>query len=328
MEFNVFKKIDIKSLPENESVLELQRYQQLANNLRTKYEPFPRVVSLIEDDEEAKDISFSFTEFNKKFSEISQAISTHINEKGRNLNLAEKKVREYDDIFNEIEPKYQKHKELFVSLMQPNSFDYDEYTRVNKQVIDQLNIQWSTLQSNLSEKIEKGLKDVLDLKLTLGVTGVFKEQIEGEIERNREAAKLYFKRFIQVLIIIPILVGITYFIDAVHKLPWHEALLLRLSIALPLLWIAKWFSTNYTYAKIAAIKFDHLTRLLGEGIPTIAKLVETDPKAQSEVYNRFAELILDIKDITNITDKQPKHPVSDLKDALAIHKEISDIFKK
>ncbi len=327
MRFKIFSKIDVKSLPETEAIKELQNYQQLAHGLRTKYEQFTRVVSLIEDDEEAKNVSFAFSEFNEKFGKLIQTVNKYINEKEKNINLAVEKIREFDTLFNDIEPIYQKHKNIFMLFLHPGDGNHQEQHQINKQIIDQLNIQWSTLQNNLSEKIEKGLKEVLDLKLTLGVTGIFKDQIEGEIKRNRDASKLYFKRFMQTLFLIPVFVGVTYFIDAVHQLPWHEALLLRLSIALPLLWVAKWFSTNYTYAQLATIKFDHLNRLLGEGMPTIAKLVEADPKAQSEVYNRFAELILDINDLTSIAGKQPKHPVNDLKKVFELRKNISDLIK-
>ena len=327
MEYTIFSKIDLKSQTQEQAVQELQNYLQLAHSYRTKYEPVTRVVSLIEDDAEAKNVSFSVSEFNKKFNEITQEAHKFIGEKERNVNLAVEKVREYDVLFNGIEPIYQKHKQLFISSIQKNDPQFEEYSHINKRIIDQLNIQWSTLKSNLSNKIEEGLKSVLDLKLTLGVTGVFKDQIETEIKRNREASKLYFKRFMQTLFCIPVFVGATYFIDEVSKLPWHETLLLRLSIALPLLWVAKWFSTNYTYSQLASIKFDHLNRLLGEGMPTIAKLVETDPKAKSEVYNRFVELILDINDLTSIAGKQPKNLAEDLQEAIDLPKKIKKLIE-
>lgn len=325
MEFEIFSKIDITALSQGQAVKNLLNYQDLAQNIKIKYDLLRRAVAMIEDAEEAKNTSVSIFEFRKKFDFIYQQASVLIHDE-MNVTLAADKIKEYDALFNNIEPIYEKHKALVVSEVRKDDPQYKEYADVTKDLIDQLNIQWSTLQSHLSDKIEQGINSVLEIKDNYGITSIFKDQIESEIIKNRNASDLYFKSFKQILLLIPLLMIFTYFIDEWINLSWDEGLLLRLSIVLPLLWLAKWFSRNYAYAQLASIKFDHLNRLLGNGMPTIAKLVEADPKAKSEVYNRFAELILDIKDLTGMANKQPAHPTEDIKELIDMHKKLQDLF--
>jgi len=327
MDFSIFSGVDINSLTEEKALAELQNYVHLANSLRTKYQNVHRVVALIDDAEEAKKVSFAIAEFNKRLNELNQAINTALQEKTKNLSLAAEKIKEFDKLFNSVEPIYEKHKKLFLSLLRINDEDHDPLHDIKTNVVDRLNSQWSTLQNNLTRKIEEGIQSVLNIKLTLGVTGVFKDQIEGEITRNREDAKKYFDRFMLTLLAIPVLLGSTYILNSITKLEWQDALFLRLSIVIPLIWLAKWYSTNYTYSQLAAIKFDHLNRLLGEGAPTIAKLVEADQSAKSEVYKRLAELFLDINDLTSFAGNQPKHPAESINEVLDMHKKLKELIK-
>lgn len=57
MEFEIFSKIDITALPQGQAVKNLLNYQDLAQNLKIKYELLRRAVAMIEDAEEAKSTS-------------------------------------------------------------------------------------------------------------------------------------------------------------------------------------------------------------------------------------------------------------------------------
>ena len=320
MKYTIFSKLSIDNQSDKISVDQLQKYQQLAAQFNQRYQLIRPAISLIDDKEKAKEVSFAFSEYNSNFSEINQEVNKYLTEKEQNLNKALSLIKKYDNIFNEIEPIYQANKELILDTSTALGQIHRELQQEQKQYINSLNAQWSTLQSQLKDQIDKGIESLLEVKLTLGITGSFKEQIEKEIDFNKRSEIIYFVLFILTLVLIPVSISGVYFVEELKSLPWEDLLLIKASIALPLIWIARWFSKNYAHARLALIKFDHLNRLLGEGANTIAKLVEADSEAKSEVYKRFAELFLDIKDLENISLKQPKHPIEDVKDIIDITK--------
>lgn len=324
MNFTIFSKLTVDERSDDLALAEIQKYQQLASYFRQRYQLLNSVVPLIDDEEDAKNISFAFSEFNQEFSEIHQEANKYIQEKERNINRAVEKIRKYDELFNKIEPIYQKHKDIIAAVNPSLESIYRELQIEQGQYINTLNAHWTTLQNKLSDQIEKGIESLLEVKLTLGITGAFKDQITKEITNNQKAEKIYFILFLVTLFLIPISIIGIYFVEELKNLPWNDLLLIKLSIAAPLIWVARWFSKNYAHAKLASIKFDHLNRLLGEGANTIAKLVEVDATAKSEVYRRFAELFLDIKDLEGIAVKQPKHPLEDIKGIVEIKKHLNE----
>ena len=112
MKFTIFSNIDINSLSEEDALAELQKYQQLAQNIATKYQHIHRVIAQIDDNEEAKAVSFAFTEFNTRFRENTQAVNSFLQDKNRNLSQAAQNIKKYDDIFNSVEHYHEKHNEL------------------------------------------------------------------------------------------------------------------------------------------------------------------------------------------------------------------------
>lgn len=314
MNFKIFSRLTIDDRSDASTLLGIQQYNQLASLLRQRYQLFNSIVPILEDADEAKQVSFALTDFNKEVGEIQQEVNKYTGESGRNLNKALEAIRKYDESFNKIEPLYEKYKDKIHSLTPSLEPFLQELLTEQAQYINSLNTQWSVLQNKLSEQIDKGIESLLEVKLTQGITGAFKDQITNEISNNRRAEKIYFFLFVTTLLLIPTLIGGVYFIDTFKALEWSELSLIKLSIVIPLIWIARWFSKNYAHARLAAIKFDHLNRLLGEGANTIAKLVEVDATAKADVYRRFAELFLDIKDLESIAVKQPKHPIEDLKE--------------
>lgn len=185
---------------------------------------------------------------------------------------------------------------------------------------------WHT-QSSISERIEKGINNLLDIKMHLSTAVAFKEQIEDELRRNRKSELYYFIAFIVTLITIPFLVYISYIIEDAINMAWHEAIVLRITFIIPILWIARLFSKNYSQAKLSALKFDHLNRLLGTGASAIVRLVESDNEAKADVHKRIAELFLDIKDIAGVASTEPKHPISEIKELIEAAKNIGSIGK-
>jgi len=324
MNFTIFSKLSVHANTDEEAVLDLKKFQQLASQIRQRYQLLNTVVPLIEDEEEAKNVSFAFTELNQQFNAINQEVNKYTNEKERNLSKALESIKKYDEVFNQVEPIYQAHKDKIMSAYPSVETIMQDVMIEQKQYINSLNAQWSTLQNNLTEKIEKGIESLIEVKQTLGITGAFKDQIKSEITYNKRAEIIYFSLFIITLLLIPALIGGVYFIPELRGLNWEDLLVIKISIIIPLIWVARWFSKNYAHARLASIKFDHLNRLLGEGANTIAKLVEADTTAKAEVYKRFAELFLDIKDLESIAIKQPKHPIEDIKEFIDISKRFSD----
>ncbi len=324
MNFTIFSKLTVDDRSDDLALADIQKYQQLASYFRQRYQLLNSIIPFIDDEEEAKNVSFAFSEFNQEFSEINQEASKYIQEKERNINKALNAIRKYDKPFNKIESIYQKYKDKIATITPSIESVYRELQIEQGQYINTLNAQWTTLQNKLSDQIEKGIESLLEVKLTQGITGAFKDQITSEITNNRRAEKIYFILFLGALFLIPISIVGIYFIEELKNLPWSDLLLIKLSIAAPLIWVARWFSKNYAHARLASIKFDHLNRLLGEGANTIAKLVEVDATAKSEVYRRFAELFLDIKDLESIAIKQPKHPLEDIKEIVEIQKRLHE----
>jgi hypothetical protein len=91
------------------------------------------------------------------------------------------------------------------------------------------------------------------------------------------------------------------------SLAWQESLFIRATSVAALLWIAKWFSRNYAQAQAEWKKFDRINRLLGQGVPTIVKLVESNDEAKADVYRNLVSLMLEMtgQDATDL--KEPEH---------------------
>lgn len=324
MNFTIFSKLTIDDRSAESALSDIQKYQQLAAHLRQRYHSLNSIVPLIDDEEEAKEVSFAVTVFNQEFNSINQEVSRFTQEKERNLNKALEAARKYDGPLNKIEAIYQKHRDKIASVSPQLEAVLQELLTEQSQYVNNLNTQWSALQNKLSDQIEKGIESLLEVKLTQGITGAFKDQITNEIQHNQRAEKIYFFLFVVTLLLIPASIVGVYFVEPLKTLEWGDLLLIKLAIAAPLIWVARWFSKNYAHARLASIKFDHLNRLLGEGANTIAKLVEVDATAKAEVYRRFAELFLDIKDLESIAVKQPKHPIEDIKEIVEIQKRLHD----
>lgn len=93
MKYTIFSNLSIDANTDEEAIQELQKFQQLAAQLRQRYQLLNTVVPLIDDEEEAKEVSFKFSDLNSDFNKINQEVNIYINEKGRNLSRALEEIK-------------------------------------------------------------------------------------------------------------------------------------------------------------------------------------------------------------------------------------------
>lgn len=182
-------------------VEELRSYQQLAALRRSRYDALQRAVALIEDEEEAKDIYFAYQEFTKEFNENVQKVEKYLQD--NEIDKARELIKKYDEILGRVEPVYRTYKEK-ITPVSPSEEMMRELKIEQEEIINELNTTWRSLQTSLTDRIDRGMASLNQFKQSLGVTAAFKGQIAQEIKRNNRAEWVNFSFFILCLLLIPI----------------------------------------------------------------------------------------------------------------------------
>jgi 4-amino-4-deoxy-L-arabinose transferase-like glycosyltransferase len=284
-----------------------------------RYNNTNRVIAAINQNE-AIALNDEYRKFQRRYGEITKSVNEALKE--NNVQKAVENLELFNEIFQRMEDIYKKYETEYKKI--PDSLEpvFQQLQQDLSETVSSLKIQLNNSRSELFQKIQTGIDTLLQIKRELGVTGTFKEKIEGEILKTKIISFIYLWSFIGILILIPVLVASTFILDEFRTLKWYEAYFVRLSIVAPLVWIAAFLHKNYSLRSVAAMKFDHLERLLGGGAATIADLVKGDSSAQAVVYKRLSELFLDMKDLSDIASREARPSTKAVKEALEIVKDM------
>lgn len=297
------------------AVPQIRNYIQYFGSRRQRYNNTNKVVASLEP-EEGIELNEKYQNFNLKYNEINTAVNEALKE--NDIIKAIESMNEFNIIFHSMEKEYIKHEKEYQTLPADLKSLYQEMHQNYNHISNSLKLQLDNSRSEIFVKIQEGINSLLEIKDEYGITGSFKNKIFWEIVKTKASSFLYFWLFIGSLVLIPTLIGATFIVPDISKLKWYEAYILRLSIAAPLIWMAAFFHKNHSLRTVAAMKFDHLSRLLGGGAGTIAELVKSDETAKAEVYKRLSVLFLDIKDISDIASIRTKPIDKALNDAMKI----------
>ena len=311
----LFTSEKIESNQPEVAVIQIRNYIQYFSARRQRYSNTNRVIASLEP-EEGISLNEKYQNFNSRFSEIQTSVNEALKE--NDIIKAIKSMNEFNVIFDFMEKEYLKHEKEYKMVPADLESIYQEMHQNYNSIASSLKLQLDNSRSEIFAKIQEGINSLLEIKDEYGITGSFKNKIFWEILKTKASAFLYFWLFMGSLILIPILIGATFVVPDISNLKWYEAYILRLSIAAPLVWMAAFFHKNHSLSTVAAMKFDHLNRLLGGGAGTIAELVKSDDLAKAEVYKRLSVLFLDIKDISDIASIRTKPIDKALNDAMKI----------
>ncbi|MDM5264508.1 hypothetical protein PF327_09900 [Sulfurovum sp. XTW-4] len=321
----IFDEETFATLTQTEQQQQLKTIQVTFHYRRANYN---QLRNEIVDIERFIELSNRLVKFEEEFGPWNQKLQTAINNK--NIAQAITFFKEGNTIYEPMEKFYiEILPEALTSGFSLKSLATQLESTFNtkaNELLEQQKKDIKAIQTQINEKIQNGIDDVLNLKNELKITGTFKERIETQLSGAPEKVKLYFILFIVSVILLSVLLVSSFFIDTLKDLEWYASLAVRASIALPLFWISQTLYSNYKFYRVAEMKYDHLDRLLGGGVSEITRMID-DPEAKSAAYHKLSELFLDINDLSGIvaSEKHPTH--KSIAEATEIIKQVRAISK-
>jgi len=304
--------VTVFSAIESEDVEELRAYIHFSQQWRQRYFPLRRVVSTLGSDSDAAQLSLAVEQADREFDSIRKAASQALSEKDLDVAAARRELNKLDRVFNQLETYLDQYRVEIAALIPESEALQAEFREELVGRLQAVQMNWLELEQRLGDRIQEGIRSLVEIKGNLELTGAFRGQINAELARAERSEVINFSGFILTVLSVPGCIAGFYFFEPFRSLEWSDGVMLKVAVAGALLWIAKWFSRNYANARMTRRKFDHLHRLLGEGAPTIAKMVEADETAKSDVYRRLVALFLEIGEPSSSAIEEPVAPFDSL----------------
>lgn len=304
---------------------QIRTYLQFFSVRRQRYNQVNRLIAELDPDD-ALSLNEAYQDFNNRFNEINKTINEAI--KANDIDLAVKSLEMFNELFQKMESEYKKYIGQYPPPTQEWLQIYEQIQQEHRQLVNELRLQLENTRSELYGKVQSGIDDLLQIKKEYGFTGAYKDKIVWGIWKARMLSFIYLWAFIISVVLIPVLIAATFMIPDFHELKWYEALIIRASIVATLAWMAAFFHRNYSLKTVLLMKFDHLARLLGGGVATIADLVKSDEAARAKVYSQMPELFLNMDELSEIASKELRSTGRSRKEALELIKEVKAFLRE
>lgn len=202
----------------------------------------------------------------------------------------------------------------------------DSIKLLESSVIENTKKQVEGLVKVVTEDINVGIKNVIDLKAELGLEGEFGEKIKVELASAEAKERSFMKALVLSVILIPIAILIVQF---VVNLEPSAKYVVQGSISFSLLCISYFFFSQYRTYMAIRLRYTHLDGFLGGGATFISQLLKSnDDELKSEVNRKLAELFMGLDDVLQMVQKT-KHPTEiTLDKAVTIFDKVSKLKGK
>lgn len=202
----------------------------------------------------------------------------------------------------------------------------DSIKLLESSVIENTKKQVEGLVKVVTDDINVGIKNVIDLKAELGLEGEFGEKIKVELASAEAKERSFMKALVVSILLIPIAILIVQF---VVNLDPSAKYVVQGSISFSLLCISYFFFSQYRTYMAIRLRYTHLDGFLGGGATFISQLLKSnDDELKSEVNRKLAELFMGLDDVLQMVQKT-KHPTEiTLDKAVTIFDKVSKLKGK
>ena len=197
---------------------------------------------------------------------------------------------------------------VFLERIIPNETRSHDIESIKNDVLSRVEEDINKIKDEISEKLDTGIKNLLDLKSELGLAGNFGEQISNELKSSTRQKSVFMTLFISSLLAIPLFIVVTSVITQSFSLTETAEITIKASISITLLFMSYFFFSQYKLYQLISLKYTHLTGFLGGGATFIAQLIESEnEELKVEVNRKLADLFMGQDDILGLIQKN-RHP--------------------
>lgn len=183
---------------------------------------------------------------------------------------------------------------------------------------------------HVDEEITKGIERLINIKTELELSGDFSGSIKTRLEAAKRSEKWSFWAMIALAVALVAVLSLISVIPAARDLAWHQVVLLRVSILVPMLWVMTFLNRHYRVAKLASLKYAHLASFLGGGATHLQQLLQNDKEMQQVTRRRLAEMFLSLDEImtTFQGDEKIENAVGSVEKANSVVKSTTEVASK
>lgn len=309
----IFEKEKFIELSDSEAVKEGQRIKQIFQQKKSYFEGLRNQAVLLQN---WYQYGLKIKDFTERYALLEKESSSAFNSNNKHTIAA--LLDSYSEIFDSLQE--------YLSSIIPNESRSHDVEKVKSEVLFEIKSEIDILASNVSQKIDFGIKNLLDLKSELGLTGNFGEQIATELKSSERQKNVFMLLFVCSLIFIPILVSIVPYWLLNFSLDSTSENVVKASISVSLLFLSYFFFTQYKLYQMISLRYTHLTGFLGGGATFISQLIESENEdLKVEVNRKLAELFMGLDDILGLI-KRNRHPSEISLDK--IRKLLNEVMKK
>lgn len=183
-----------------------------------------------------------------------------------------------------------------------------DFEEKSKKVSEKIESSINELSSHLKERVDAGIRDILDLKSELGLAKNFGSQISSELESSGRQKRIFFSLFVATLLCIPLLVFLSSYLESMLNIASINGGIIKFSISISMLFLSYFFFSQYKIYQMINLRYIHLMGFIGGGATFIAQLIESEnEELKIEINRKLAHLFMGLDDILGLI-RRNKHP--------------------
>ncbi|MBI6118322.1 hypothetical protein [Salegentibacter maritimus] len=194
-----------------------------------------------------------------------------------------------------------------VGNIKPQYLSTDEIEALKENVLNRIDEDMVTIKNEITEQVNKGIQDLLDLKSEMGLQKNFAENLKIVRTNSNSTKYIFLGGFILSLVLIGVFLVYSYNLDFIQNLEPYEKILIRLGTVSTLGILSYVLFQQFRLHQILHLKYTHLDNFLGGGATYISQLVSQDGELKRSTNKRLTEMFMEIED-TMGTAKQIEHP--------------------
>ncbi|BCO09336.1 hypothetical protein GF1_17120 [Desulfolithobacter dissulfuricans] len=246
-----------------------------------------------------------WNELNRKIVEFDQKFNVW-NQKWANIQRSNN-AQQLIQYFEEGEKIYSEIDEFVESIVQRYKHSPD-VEALKKEILHNIESDILRLKTEISSQVEKGIKNVLDLKAELGLQKNFQGNIEEELKKSVRHRNWFMAGFIISLMFIPFFVFSTFAMEYFKQYGEIERYVLRFGVAISVGFLSYFFYGQYRLYQLISLRYSHLHGFLGGGATFISQIIGTeDQELKKEINKKLAELFMELEDVFGLVKKNA-HP--------------------
>ncbi len=194
-----------------------------------------------------------------------------------------------------------------VGSIKPQYLNSDEVESLKEEVLKRIDEDMVSLKNDVTEQINNGITNVLDLKSELGLQKNFADNLKDVRKTSNITKYCFLGAFIISLVGIACFLVFSYKLTYIQDLEFYEKILVRLGAVSSLAILSYFLFQQFKLYQILHLKYTHLDNFLGGGATYINQLVSQDGDLKKITNKRLTEMFMEIDDTIG-NAKQVQHP--------------------